>query len=118
MSKLTAVIITKNEEGKIEKCLKSLMGFVDEIVVIDDNSCDRTVEICKKLGAKVMINESKGNFDKQRNFGIEKASCEWILQMDADEVVPPQTAAKIRDTIKNPGDFVAFELRRRNFLFE
>ncbi|OQX87496.1 MAG: hypothetical protein B6D55_03315 [Candidatus Omnitrophica bacterium 4484_70.2] len=117
MSKIAAVVLTKNEEVKIEKCLRCLQSFVDEIIVVDDNSEDKTVEICKKLGAKVIINESGGNFDKQRNIGIEKASCDWIIQMDADEIIPSETAVKIKEAIKNPSDYVAFKLRRKNFLF-
>ncbi len=54
MVKLTAVIPVKNEKGKIEKCLDSLRGFVDEIVVVDSLGTDGTVEICKKYGAKVI----------------------------------------------------------------
>ena len=117
MNKLSAVIITKNEGKRISTCIKSLLKFVDEIIVVDDKSSDRTVEICKKLGAKVIINESGENFDKQRNIGIEGTSCEWILQMDADEIVPSETAVKIKETIENPSDYVAFELRRKNFFF-
>jgi glycosyltransferase involved in cell wall biosynthesis len=117
MNKLTAIIITKNEEDKMEICLNSLSTFVDEIVVVDDCSKDDTVEICKKYGAKIIIHESKGNFDRQRNLGIENASCEWILQIDADEIIPEDTAKKIIEAINNPGKFVAFELKRKNFLF-
>ena len=117
MSKITAVVLTKNEEVKIEKCLRCLQSFVDEVIVVDDNSEDKTVEICKKLGVKVIINESGGNFDKQRNIGIEEASCQWILQMDADELVPSETAVKIKEAVENPSDYVAFKLRRKNFFF-
>ena len=117
MNKLSAVIITKNEGKRISTCIKSLLSFVDEIVIVDDKSSDKTVEICKELGAKVTINESGGNFDRQRNIGIEKASCQWILQMDADEIVFPQIALKIKETIENPSDYVAFELRRKKFFF-
>ncbi len=117
MSKIAAVVLTKNEEVKIEKCLRCLQSFVDEVIVVDDNSEDKTVEICKKLGVKVIINESGGNFDKQRNIGIEEASCQWILQMDADELVPSETAVKIKEAVENPSDYVAFKLRRKNFFF-
>jgi|SRR3989338_2408312 len=111
---LSAVIITKNEEYKIVHCLESIR-WVDEIIIIDDLSNDRTVEISKKYGAKVIINESKGNFDNQRNIGIQNATGEWILQMDADEVVPEDTANKIREVIRNPRDFVAFKLLRKSY---
>lgn len=115
MVKLTAVIITKNEEKKISCCISSLKNVVDEIVVIDDLSTDATVEICKEFGAKVIINESKGDFDKQRNLGIANATSEWILQMDADEVIPEATVKGIREAISSAGNFVAFKIKRKNF---
>lgn len=115
MNKLTAVIITKNEEKKINRCLASLKNVADEIVVIDDISTDATVEICKRFGAKVFINESKGNFDRQRNIGIENASGEWILQMDADEIIPEASGKRIREKISSPDNYAAFRLRRKNF---
>ncbi|MFA5410474.1 MAG: glycosyltransferase family 2 protein [Candidatus Omnitrophota bacterium] len=116
MYKLTAVIITKNEEKNIVNCLASLKGLCDEIIVVDDLSVDATVEICKRFGAQVISHESKMNFDKQRNLGIECASGDWILQMDADEIVPEDTAHKIKETLREPKDFVAFKLRRKNYI--
>jgi hypothetical protein len=115
MSTISVVIITKNEEAKIAKCLDSVKTFADEIIIVDDVSTDNTVKTAKQYGAKVFINEAKGNFDLQRNIGIEKARSEWILQMDADEIVPDDTAQKIKSAITNPGIFVAFKILRKNF---
>lgn len=115
MDKLTAVIITKNEEKKISRCLNSLKNFADEIVIVDDLSSDATVGLCRDLGAKVIINESKGDFDKQRNLGVANATGEWILQMDADEVIPEATAKRIRQAISSAENFVAFKIKRKNF---
>jgi len=115
MSTISVVIITKNEEAELPQCLDSVKLFADEIIIIDDASTDNTVKIAEQYGAKVFINESKGNFDRQRNIGIEKVQCEWILQMDADEIVPDDAARKIRSAIGNPGVFVAFEIRRLSF---
>ncbi len=113
---LSAVIITKNEEKVIERCLGSLGGLVDEIIIVDDKSCDRTVDICGKFAnTKVIVNESKGNFDMQRNIGIEQSSGEWILQLDADEVIPIATVNKILEHINRPSNYAAFNLKRRNF---
>ena len=117
MSKLAAVIITKNEEKRIRSCLDSLSSFVDEIVIVDDLSTDNTVNICRTYQAKILTNSSGGNFDHQRNLGIEAANSEWVIQMDADEVVPQATAKKIKQTLVNPEDFAAFSLRRKNFFF-
>ena len=117
MPKLSAVIITKNEEDGIKECLEALNYFVDEIVVVDDESSDKTRDICKAYGAKVVVNKSEGNFDRQRNIGIDNATGEWILQMDADEIVSQAAAKKIIETLENPGKYVAFEIRRKNFFF-
>ena len=115
MVKLTAVIPVKNEIGKIGKCLDSLRGFVDEIVVIDSLGTDGTVEICKKYGAKIVTHEIEGyNMDKQRNIGIENATGDWVLQTESDEVFPVDAAEKIRKAIENPGNYTAFRVFRIN----
>ncbi len=115
MDKLSVVIITKDEESKIGNCLKSLQNLADEIIIVDDLSRDKTIEICKNFGTKIISSESNGDFDKQRNLGIYNASGDWILQMDADEIIPVETAMRIRNTINSPGKFVAFKLKRKNY---
>jgi glycosyltransferase involved in cell wall biosynthesis len=116
MVKLTAVIPVKNEKGKIEKCLDSLKGFVDEIIAVDSLGTDGTVEICKKYGAKVVTHEIEGyNMDKQRNIGVENAAGEWILQTESDEIFPPDAGGKIRRAIENAGDYAAFRIFRVNY---
>ena len=114
--KISIVIITKNEQENIKECLESIK-WADEIIIIDDFSNDRTGEICKGYGARVIVHKSNGNFDKQRNIGIENAIGDWIMQMDADEIIPEDTAKKIREAVNNPKNFVAFELKRKIFLF-
>lgn len=113
-TKISAVIIVKNEEDKILSCLKSLK-WADEIVIVDDYSSDRTTEICKEQGAKVILNQSKGDFDRQRNLGIKEAGGDWILQMDADEIVPHDTAVMIREATEKAKHEVAFKIYRKNF---
>lgn len=113
-NRLTAVIITKDEEDRITRCLNSI-GWVDEIVVVDDMSSDKTVQICQLKGARVIRNESFGNFDHQRNLGIEAATGDWILQMDADEVVPEQLRNEIEEILKKPSTFAAYKFKRKNF---
>ena len=81
---ISAVILTKNEEGNIDECIRGLT-FCEEIIVIDDNSTDKTVEITRRLGAKVFQRNLDGNFAAQRNFGMEKAMNKWVLFIDADE---------------------------------
>ncbi len=112
--KLSVVIITKNEEQKIARCLESV-AWADEIIIIDDCSSDGTSRICKSFGATVIESVSFGNFDHQRNLGMEKASGDWILQMDADEIVTAELAREIKKAISNPGRFVAYKFKRRNY---
>lgn len=112
--KLSVVIITKNEEDKIESCLKNL-EWIDEIVIVDDMSTDSTVEICRKYTNKIIRRKSNNNFDRQRNIGIDNASGDWILQMDADEVITKKAKERIKEVLDNPGDFAGFKFKRKNF---
>lgn len=95
---VTAVVLTKNEEKNIVDCLEGLF-FCDEVIVIDDNSEDRTEEIAKSLKAKVIKHSLGNDFSAQRNFGLEKAKSEWVLFVDADERIGTQLAKEIVQTI-------------------
>ncbi len=86
MVKLSGVIITFNEEKKIEKCLISLQEVVDEIVVVDSFSTDRTEEICKKYDVKFVKQKFLGH-KEQKNFAITQASYDHIISLDADEAL-------------------------------
>lgn len=94
---ITAIILTKNEEKNITRCLKSL-NFYNEIIVIDDYSSDQTVKIAKKLDAKIYKRKLNGDFAAQRNFGLEKAKNEWVLFIDADEIIPPELRSELSNT--------------------
>lgn len=83
---ITAVIITRNEENHISNCINSLLGLVQEIIVVDSGSSDRTVELAESLGAKVFVKDWEG-YGANKNFGADRASQAWILSIDADEVV-------------------------------
>lgn len=114
MTKLSAVIIVKNEEVKIRKCLDAIK-WVDEIIIVDDCSTDATVKICKDYGAKVIVHKSDYDFDKQRNLGIDNATSEWILQLDADEIVTLELKEEILKAINTSKDFSGYEFRRKNY---
>ena len=119
MHKLSAVIPTKNEESRIKRCLDSLKGLADEIIIIDDESTDKTVDIAKgEYGAKVIINKGSGNFDKQRNLGINAASGDWILQLDSDVIIPAETAQRIKEVLANNEEYNAFTLIKNDCVFE
>lgn len=96
---ISAIVITKNEEEKIIDCLRGL-SWCDEIVVVDDNSEDKTRVLAKKFGARVFRHEMV-DFASQRNFGLKRAKGEWALFVDADEVVTPELALEIRVVAKN-----------------
>ena len=101
MNKISAVISAFNEEENIARCLQSL-SFADEIVVVDNNSSDKTAEIAQKFNAKVFSQKNNpSQIDLQKNFGFEKASYEWILSIDADEEVSKELAEEIKEIIKN-----------------
>ena len=116
MSKISAIIIAKNEENTIADCLDSL-SFCDEIILIDNDSKDRTVEIAKMIGAKVFKYVSS-DFAKIRNFGLSQAKFDWVLYIDADERVTKELEGSIKAVIAKTGNIVsAYKLLRRNFYF-
>ncbi len=86
MVKLSGVIITYNEAKNIEKCLQSLVGVVDEIVVVDSLSTDETVNICKRYNAKV-IEKSFLGYIEQKNFALKQATYDYIVSLDGDEAL-------------------------------
>lgn len=105
---ISACLIVRNEEEKLGRCLASLLGAVDEIVVIDTGSTDRTVEIAKKYGAKVGHFTWIDDFAAARNAAIAMAKGDWILSIDADEwLANDQTRAFIRREVQMAGN-VAF----------
>lgn len=110
--KISAVIITHNEEDRIERVIKSL-DFVDEIIVVDRYSQDRTAEIAASLGAKVFQKEWEG-YASQRNYGLSLARNQWILSIDADEEVSPELKREIENL-----DFSAdgYLIRRESFFY-
>ena len=100
---LSVVLITQNEEGNLSRTLESVMRLVrdgkGEIIVVDSGSTDRTVEIAQSLGAKVFVEAWKG-FAAQKNSAMDKASMDWVLQLDADERLEPELASEIEIALK------------------
>lgn len=95
--RVSAAIIARNEERRIEDCLRSLQ-WADEIVVVDSFSTDRTVEICRRYTDKVYQRPFE-NFSKQRNRALDLVTCPWVLFVDADERVTPELAAEVRQAL-------------------
>lgn len=115
---ITAVVLTRNEEDNIQECLKAL-SWCDEVVVVDDNSTDKTVAIAEKLKAKVFTRSLHGDFSAQRNFGLEKAHSEWALFVDADERVSGELAKEIKETLRLSKSLEnnGYYMKRRDFMW-
>lgn len=119
MSRLSIVIATYNEEENIEECLKSA-EFADEIIVIDDCSQDKTVEIAKRYTEKVIVRKHKGPEDawnENKNYGFNIATCDWILSLDADERVTPKLATEIKSVISSNSKYNGYWIRQKIFYF-
>lgn len=107
-------IICKDEENNIEDCLKSVV-WADEIIVVDGESNDRTVEIARKFTDKIYVNKWEG-FAKQRGFALAKSTKDWVLVLDADERCSEGLRDEILSYLKtNQHNFNGFKLPRRNY---
>jgi glycosyltransferase involved in cell wall biosynthesis len=116
VKKISVVVNTLNEERNLPRALASVENWADEIVVVDMRSDDATVEIATKHGARVFGHERTGYVEPARNFAIDKASCDWILILDADEEVPRTLASILVKEVRNPrADY--YRLPRRNIVF-
>ena len=119
---ISVIILTKNEEKNILDCLETI-SWADEIIVVDDNSEDRTVEIVGNLklkNLKIIKSELHEDFSTQRNFAISKAANEWILFIDADERVTAELRREINDFLieeKNSPEFDGMYIRRKDMLW-
>lgn len=114
MIKLSATIITLNEEENLSRCLNSLQGLVDEVIIVDSGSKDKTLDIAKEYKTTVFYRKFD-NFANQKNFALEKARGEWIFSIDADEVVPSDLGSEIQKAIKSE-DYQGYLIPRRNFI--
>ncbi len=91
---ISAVVIAKNEEKRLRACVLSL-SWCDEVIVVDNNSTDKTAGVAKRAGAQVYSFTEEGDFAALRNFGLEKAQNDWVLFVDADEIVIKELADEI-----------------------
>lgn len=118
MEKITVVVLAKNEEKNIVDCLESVSIF-DEIIVIDDYSTDRTIEVVKNLSfsgkIKIFQNKLDNNFSKQRNFALSKTKNNWVLFIDADERVSKALIEEIK--VMDLKKFSGFYIKRNDFMW-
>lgn len=109
---ISLVIITKNAGKLLDECLQSVQGLTDEIVLVDDYSEDNTLAIAKKHNARIYKHHEK-DFGKQKAFGLQKAKCEWILFLDADERLSAQLRKEIQK-LSESSKFVAYKIPYQN----
>lgn len=117
---ISAIVLTRNVEKNIIDCLESLV-FCNDIIVIDDNSSDRTVELAKKMKAKVYTRPLDNDFFSQRNFGLDKAQSEWVLFIDADERISASLQNEILSVISSQNgellNLCGFRIKRVDFMW-
>lgn len=116
MKKITAIIPTLNEEERVGNALRSV-EFADEIIVIDSFSTDNTVNIVKETKAR-LLQRKFDDFSSQKNYAIDNASYDWIVWLDADEVINDTLRKEILSSVKDPGGYVGFYVYRTFFFKE
>lgn len=116
-STLAAIVITKNEERNIAPCLEALR-WVDQLIVVDAESADRTVDLARRYTPHVFVRPWPG-FGPQKNFALAQANSDWILIVDADERVTVPLRDELLRTVRGtvPDDVAGFEIPRRNFFY-
>lgn len=115
MINLSVVILTKNEEKNIAGCIESVLGWADEIVVVDDESTDKTVEISRKYTDKIMLRKMDVE-GKQRNFAYAQAKNLWVLSLDADERITEELKNEITNILAKKTEYNGFTIPRRNYI--
>lgn len=111
--KISAIIITKNEESNIERCLRSL-SFAEDILVVDSGSQDKTCQIAEKMGARVLHREWSG-FGPQKRWATEQAKYDWVISLDADEEVSPELEKEIQQKFMELDPTIGYQLPRKSF---
>lgn len=109
--KISLCMIVKNEESNLDRCLKSIYKVVDEIIIVDTGSVDKTIDIAKKYTKKIYNFKWINDFSKARNYSLSKAKCDYILWLDADDYLTEENAnklLKLKHNAKNDVDFYFF----------
>ncbi len=112
--RLSAYLIVKNEARDLPACLDSLRGLADETVVVDDESSDRTAELCRERGAKVFSRKLDG-FGSQKQYALERCSGDWVFSIDADERVSPELAREMAGLLQQSAGPAGYDVPRRMY---
>lgn len=112
---LSVAIITQDEAKNLPDCLKSV-AFADQVVIVDSGSTDKTIDIAQEHGCDVFSEPWRGGFGPQKQFAIDQCRHPWILVLDADERIPPETAHVIRQIVPESNEEIAgYSFPRKNF---
>ena len=112
---IASITITQNEDANIRACLDTLR-WVDELIVVDAESTDRTAELAKAYTPKVFERAWPG-YGPQKNFAMDQATADWILVVDADERVTDELQKEIMSALRETTPFVAYRIPRRNYYY-
>ena len=115
MINLSVVVLTKNEERNIDRCLDSVAGWANEIVVVDDESTDRTIDIASRYTDRI-ITRKMDIEGSHRNFAYAQAKNAWVLSLDADEVATEELKTEIKSVLAKHTEYNGFTIPRRNFI--
>ncbi len=113
MPRLSLIVITKNEEAAIGRCLGSA-NFADEIIVVDNGTTDKTAEIARGLGARVIVTPDWPGFGPQKSRALDEATGDWVLSLDADEWIEPALASEIHAAMARANTADGYEIPRRS----
>lgn len=115
MKKISVVLATFNEEENLGKCLKSVKDLAWEIIVVDGGSTDKTLKVARQFGAKIIQTNNPPIFHINKNKAIDAATGDWVLQLDADEVVTVELAGEIKEVISHETVINGYWIPRKNF---
>ena len=115
MLNLSVVVLTKNEEKNIKDCLESVYGWAEEIIIVDDESSDKTIEIARQYAVKI-INRKMDIEGRQRNFAYAQAKNQWVLSLDADERATEELKQEINSALGPETKYNGFTIPRCNYI--
>lgn len=115
--KISVVVSAYNEEEALGRCLSSVDKLADEIIVVDNQSLDRTVEVARKFTSHIYSQKNILMLNTNKNYGFGKATGDWILNLDADEEIPRDTAREILSVIRGDPKENGFWIKRKNIIF-
>ena len=113
--KISVALAVFNEEDNLRNCLNSVKDLADELIIVDGGSEDKTLNIAKSFNAKIIQTDNPPNFHINKNKAIDAASGDWILQLDADEIVSKELAQEIKKVISKKSGIAGYWIPRKNF---